>query len=102
MVTETPVRVLFVFDWLVIGGEETELRLLAHTLDRRRYTLSVLACFRNERMTDLTATGLRQLGIPLDTVCYDLDDDGRARYLAQLIRWNHYAIVVACQGVQHP
>ncbi|HEX2036361.1 MAG TPA: glycosyltransferase family 4 protein [Chloroflexota bacterium] len=97
-----PVRILFVFDWLVIGGEETEVRLLARHLDRRRYALSVLACFRNERMTELTREALQRLGIHLDTTCYDLDDDGRARYLAQLIRRQRYAIVVACQGVQHP
>ena len=98
---EEPVRVLFVFDWLVVGGEETELRLLARNLDRRRFALAVAACFRNDRMTDLTANALRDLGIPLDTTCYALDDVARARYLADLIRRGRYAVVVACQGVQH-
>ena len=36
--TETPpVRILFVFAWLVVGGEETEVRLLARALDPARY-----------------------------------------------------------------
>ncbi len=96
------VRILFVFDWLVVGGEETEVCLLAKNLDRRRYELHVLACFRNERMTPLTAQRLQALGVPLDTACYDLDDVGRAHYLAAAIRRHHYDVVVACQGVQHP
>ena len=98
---EGPLRILFVFDWLVVGGEETEVRLLARNLDRRRYALSVLACFRNERMTGLTVEALRRLGVPLDTACYGLDDAGRARYIAQHIRRHGYDVVVACQGVQH-
>jgi glycosyltransferase involved in cell wall biosynthesis len=98
---EPQVHILFVFDWLVIGGEETEVRLLARNLDRRRYHLSVVACFRNERMTDLTVASLRELGIPVDLAGYQLDDEGRRRYLAGLIRRQGYDIVVACQGVQH-
>ncbi|MDQ3699324.1 MAG: glycosyltransferase family 4 protein, partial [Chloroflexota bacterium] len=94
-------RILFVFDWLVVGGEETELRLLAQNLDRRRYDLAVAACFRNERMTDVTVEAFRRLGLPLDTGAYALDDDGRAAHLAQLIRQGKPDIVVACQGVQH-
>jgi polysaccharide biosynthesis protein PelF len=96
-----PIRVLFVFDWLVIGGEETEVRLLARTLNPRRYEIHVLACFDNGRMSPLTADGLRTMGVPLDTTCYRLDDEGRARYIADLIRRVGFEIVVACQGVQH-
>ena len=97
---DRPTRILFVFDWLVIGGEETEVRLLARNLDRR-HELHVLACFRNERMTSLTANGLRAMGVPVDTECYDLDDEGRAGYIAGLIQRGGFDIVVACQGVQH-
>src|SRR5581483_8292572 len=99
---EMRTRILFVFDWLVVGGEETEVCLLARHLDRRRYELHVLACFRNERMTPLTAQRLQALGVPLDTACYDLDDVGRAYYLAAAIERHRYDVVVACQGVQHP
>jgi glycosyltransferase involved in cell wall biosynthesis len=100
-VREAPIRILFLFDWLVVGGEETEVRLLGRNLDRSRYDVHVLACFRNDRMTALTADGLRAQGVPLDTECYDLDDDGRAAYIAGLLRRGGYEIVVACQGVQH-
>ena len=31
-----PLRILFVFAWLVVGGEETEVRLLAENLDKPR------------------------------------------------------------------
>ena len=42
------------------------------------------------------------MGVPLDTACYGLDDDGRARYLADLVLRGGFEVVVACQGVQHP
>lgn len=94
-------RILFIFDWIVVGGEETELRLLAQNLDRQRYDLAVAACFRNERMTDVSVEAFRRLGLRLDTGAYALDDDGRAAHLAELIREGKTDIVVACQGVQH-
>jgi polysaccharide biosynthesis protein PelF len=93
--------VLFVFDWLVVGGEETEVRLLAQNLDRGSYDLGVAACFRNERMTRLTETAFRRLGLPVDTAGYDLDDEGRAAHLAGLIQARGVDVVVACQGVCH-
>ncbi len=40
--TMTARRLLFVFHWLVVGGEETEVRLLARHL---RPDWSVLPCF---------------------------------------------------------
>ena len=39
-----PIRVLFVFAWLVVGGEETEVRLLAEGLDPARFVIDVVAC----------------------------------------------------------
>ena len=44
-----PRNVLFVFGWLVVGGEETEVRHLARWLDPARYRLEVLACLRRTR-----------------------------------------------------
>src|SRR5947209_8780916 len=32
---DTPIKVLFLFAWLVVGGEETEVRLLGTRLDPR-------------------------------------------------------------------
>ena len=61
-----PRRVLFVFAWLVGGGEETEVRLLARHLDPRRYTLSVVGCFRKPGMPEQTHTQLAALGVAID------------------------------------
>ena len=49
-----PRRILFVFAWLVVGGEETEVRLLARHLDPARYRIDVLPCFRKAGMPDQT------------------------------------------------
>ena len=57
--TRGPRRVLFVFAWLVVGGEETEVRLLARLLDPARYRLEVLACHRRPGMPDQTEQQLR-------------------------------------------
>lgn len=57
-----PKRILFVFAWLVVGGEETEVRLLAQNLDRRRYTLEVVPCFRKPNMPEQTHSQLEALG----------------------------------------
>jgi len=48
------IRILFVMAWLVVGGAETEVRLLARTLDPARYQIEVLPCFRLAGMTDQT------------------------------------------------
>ena len=61
-----PRCVLFVFGWLVVGGEETEVRLLARSLDPARYRLEVVACLRREGMPDQTERQLTELGIPVD------------------------------------
>ncbi|WP_076069471.1 glycosyltransferase family 4 protein [Sphingomonas montana] len=92
-----PVRILFVFAWLVVGGEETEVRLLAAGLDRTRYRIDVVACFRKEGMPEQTHEQLRALGVDVDTVPYNLSFDETVGYLASKIP--AYDIVVSCQDV---
>jgi polysaccharide biosynthesis protein PelF len=92
-----PVRILFVFAWLVVGGEETELRLLARHLDPGRFRIDVVACFRKEGMPEQTHTQLEALGIHVDRTSYTLSYDDTVAYLATRIP--AYDIIVACQNV---
>ncbi|MEZ4869140.1 MAG: glycosyltransferase family 4 protein [Caldilineaceae bacterium] len=92
-----PHRVLFVFSWLVVGGEETEVRLLAQNLDPRRYKIDVVACLRKPNMPDQTHRQLAALDVPVDRTPYTLSFDETVAYLAAKIP--HYNIVVACQAV---
>ena len=92
-----PLRILFVFAWLVVGGEETELRLLARTLDPVRYRIDVVACFRKEGMPDQTHAQLRALGVDVDTIPYHLSFEDTVTYLATKLVG--YDVVVACQNV---
>ncbi|HUH49596.1 MAG TPA: glycosyl transferase family 1, partial [Mycoplana sp.] len=92
-----PVRILFVFAWLVVGGEETEVRLLARTLDPRRYRIDVVACFRKPGMPDQTHLQLEALGVDVDRVPYDLSFEETVDYLANKIPT--YDVVVSCQNV---
>ncbi len=93
----TQVRILFVFAWLVVGGEETEVRLLAENLDRNRYRLDVVACFRKPEMPEQTHEQLRSLGVDVDTRPYALSFDDTVGYLAE--KAAGYDIVVSCQNV---
>lgn len=92
-----PKRILFVFAWLVVGGEETEVRLLAQNLDRRRYTLEVVPCFHKPTMPQQTLAQLEALGIPVDKTPYQLSFEDTVAYLAHKIP--EYDLVVACQAV---
>ena len=92
-----PLRILFVFAWLVVGGEETEVRLLARTLDPGRYHIDVVACFRKEGMPEQTHEQLRALGVDVDTVPYHLSFEDTVAYLASKVVG--YDAVVACQNV---
>ena len=92
-----PVRILFVFAWLVVGGEETEVRLLAKHLDPRRYRIEVIACFRKEGMPDQTERQLRALGVSVDTTPYALSFEDTVAYLAR--RLPGFDLVVSCQNV---
>ncbi len=97
MTEAPPVRILFVFAWLVVGGEETEVRLLARHLDRRRYRIEVLPCFRKAGMPDQTHAQLAALGVHVDTTAYDLSFEDTVGYLAG--RLAGCDLVVACQNV---
>lgn len=92
-----PVRILFVFAWLVVGGEETEIRLLARTLDPRKYRLDVVACFRKPGMPEQTHEQLRALGVDVDTAPYDLSFEDTVTYLAGKVA--SYDLIVSCQNV---
>ncbi len=93
----TPIRILFVFAWLVVGGEETEVRLLAANLDRKRYRIDVIACFHKPGMPEQTHEQLRELGVDVDTTPYALSFEDTVGYLAGKIPG--YDIIVSCQNV---
>lgn len=95
--TARPLRILFVFAWLVVGGEETEVRLLAQALDRKRYAIDVVACFRKPGMPEQTHQQLEAIGVPVDRTPYHLSMDETVSYLTGLIP--SYDIVVSCQNV---
>jgi glycosyltransferase involved in cell wall biosynthesis len=92
-----PIRILFVFAWLVVGGEETEVRLLAQALDPARYRIEVVACFRKHGMPEQTHAQLEAIGVPVDRTPYALGFDETVAYLASKIPG--YDIVVSCQNV---
>ena len=91
-----PRRVLFVFAWLVVGGEETEVRLLARNLDPRRYKVDVVACMRRPNMPEQTHAQLEALGVEVDRTPYSLSFEDTVAYLSRKI--SHYDLVVACQA----
>lgn len=92
-------RVLFVFGWLVVGGEETELRHLARHLDPDRYRVEVVACLRRDGMAEQAHRQLEALGVPLDTTPYRLTPENTVAYLAEKLAG--YDLVVACQAVPY-
>ena len=91
------IRILWVFAWLVVGGEETEVRLLARTLDRARYRIEVLPCFRREGMPDQSHAQLRALGVHVDETAYTLDFDATVDHLCRRIAGAD--IVISSQDV---
>jgi glycosyltransferase involved in cell wall biosynthesis len=91
------IRILFVFAWLVVGGEETEVRILARTLDPKTYRIDVVACFRKPGMPEQTHRQLEMLGIDVDRTPYDLSFEDTVDYLARKIPT--YDIVISCQNV---
>ncbi|POO54918.1 glycosyltransferase family 4 protein [Agrobacterium rosae] len=94
---QPPIRILFVFAWLVVGGEETEVRLLARNLNPRRYRIDVVACFHKPNMPHQTHEQLTELGVNVDTTPYGLSFEDTAAYLADKIA--SYDVVVSCQNV---
>lgn len=93
-----PPRVLFVFAWLVVGGEETEVRLLARRLDPARFAIDVVACFHKPGMPEQTHDQLEALGVDVDRAPYALSFDETVAYLAE--KMAGYDLVVACQAVE--
>lgn len=94
---QPPIRILFVFAWLVVGGEETEVRHLARNLNRSRYRLDVVVCFHKENMPHQTHDQLRDLGVDVDTTPYALSFEDTVAYLSNKIP--AYDVVVSCQNV---
>ena len=94
---DLPIRILFVFAWLVVGGEETEVRHLARRLDPRRYRLEVVACFRRPEMPEQTHVQLEALGVAVDRTPYALSFEDTVAYLASKVCG--YDLIVSCQNV---
>lgn len=94
---QPPIRILFVMAWLVVGGEETEVRLLARALDPARYRIEVLPCFRKPGMPDLTHLQLEMAGVPVDRAAYEMSFEETVKYLERRIAG--FDIVVSCQNV---
>lgn len=92
-----PIRILFVFAWLMVGSEETQVRLLAKTLDPRRYRIDIVACMRKPGMPDQSHRQLTALGVDVDCVPYALSFEDTVDYLANKIP--AYDVVVSCQNV---
>jgi polysaccharide biosynthesis protein PelF len=96
--TRKPRRILFVFAWLVVGGEETEVLLLARNLNPARYRLDVVACSRKPNMPEQTHEQLNAIGVCVDRTPYALPYEDTVNYLAH--KMAGYDLVVACQAVQ--
>ncbi len=94
---DRPIRILFVFAWLVVGGEETEVRLLAQALDPTRYRIEVVACFRKDGMPEQTHRQLEAIGVPVDRTPYTLGFEETVAYLASKLP--AYDLIVSCQNV---
>jgi len=92
-----PIRILFVFAWLVVGGEETEVRLLSQALDPAQFRIEVVACFRKDGMPEQTHAQLEAVGVPVDRTPYSLGFEETVAYLAS--KMPAYDIVVSCQNV---
>jgi glycosyltransferase involved in cell wall biosynthesis len=95
-----PLSILFVFAWIVVGGEETEVRLLARSLPRDRYRLKVVGCFRRPNMPTTTTEQFEALGVVVDQTPYTLSYEDTVAYLRDLIRRERPDAVVAVQGVR--
>ncbi len=92
----TPRRLLFVLHWMVVGGEETEVRLLARHL-QPEWSVHVLVCHQRRAMPEQTHIQLAQRGVPVDTTAYGLPDEQVVAHLAAVLP--DYQVVVACQAV---
>ena len=90
-------RILFVFASLVLRGEETELRLLARTLDPARHVIDAVACCRAAGAPDPSDAQFAALGVEVDQTPYHLSFEETVAYLASIVPG--YDAVVSCQDV---
>jgi glycosyltransferase involved in cell wall biosynthesis len=98
-VAPPPRRVLFVFAFLLVGGEETEACLLAKYLDPARYAIEVVECVGKPNAPTQTYRKLEALGVPVDRTPRDLPFEDAVRYLADKV--GGYDVIIACQAVPH-
>jgi glycosyltransferase involved in cell wall biosynthesis/MoaA/NifB/PqqE/SkfB family radical SAM enzyme len=96
--SRAPIDVLFLMNALRIGGEETELTILARYLDRTRFDLHVCSLYPFD--DPITVARLRGQGASIDTRCHAMADDEKVKYLRDLIRKRRTRVVVACQDVR--
>ncbi len=95
--SDRDVRILFVFATLTTGREGAELRLLAQQLDPARYRVDAVVCFQPEGRRRRSYRALRDAGVAVDTVPFDLSFDDTVAYLER--KMAGCDIVVACQNV---
>lgn len=73
------------------------MRNLALSLDRSRYNLSVIPCFRQDGVSATAHRRLEQAGVPVDRTPWHLSFEDTVVHLAGVLP--SCDIVVACQGV---
>lgn len=92
-----PLPVLFLMSEMRTGGEETELRILAESLDQRRFRL-LAASVNPVNEPSPAAERLRELRLPVDEGCHSLNNvEHKVEYLRDVIRKNGVRLCVACQ-----
>jgi len=93
-----PIDVLFLMNAVRIGGEETELQVLARHLDRERFRLHAASLFPFDEPT--VVARLEGEGLAVDTSCHALADDEKVAHLRGLIRSRGIRVAVACQDTR--
>ena len=91
------IRILWVCAWLAVGGEETEVRMLARNLDPARYRIDVLPCMRREGVPAQGHAQLRALGVHVDETACGLDFEATVDYLRR--RLAGADVVISSQDV---
>lgn len=91
------IAVLFIMHEIRLGGEETELGILSRYLDRRRFNMSVLACYPAREQAPVLQK-FRYYDVRLDTTCFTFPEEAdKINYIVDLIKTRDIGIVVACQ-----
>lgn len=93
-----PLDVLFLMNGVRVGGEETELRILARHLDRKHFRLHVVSLFPVDD-PEMVAR-LQAEGLAVDTRCHELPDEAKATHVRNLIRHARIRVTVACQDTR--